>query len=246
MKLTVVGWSGSFPGPDSPASCYLLEHDDSRILLDLGNGALGALQRYADIYDVDAVFLSHLHVDHCIDLCSYYVARKYTRAVRRSASRCSAPAAPRIGWPPPMAFRSSRGCMTSSTSCATIRTPQWSARSPSRPRGWPTRSRPTASRSPRTGDPSCTPGTPGRLRRWWNWPRVRTSRCSKPPGGADNPTDLHLTGAQAADMATRAGAERLMLTHLVAWNDNEKVVAEAAEVYDGELLVGGSGLQVEV
>ncbi|MCB0922659.1 MAG: MBL fold metallo-hydrolase, partial [Actinobacteria bacterium] len=70
MKLTVVGWSGSFPGPDSPASCYLLEHEDARILLDLGNGSLGALQRYADIYAVDAVFLSHLHVDHCIDLCS--------------------------------------------------------------------------------------------------------------------------------------------------------------------------------
>ena len=27
MKLTVVGCSGSFPGPDSPASCYLVEAD---------------------------------------------------------------------------------------------------------------------------------------------------------------------------------------------------------------------------
>ena len=45
MRLTVVGCSGSYPGPDSPASCYLLEaeHDGRtwRILLDLGNGALG-------------------------------------------------------------------------------------------------------------------------------------------------------------------------------------------------------------
>ena len=40
-------------------------------------GSLGALQRYADIYDIDAVLLSHLHVDHCIDLTSYFVARKY-------------------------------------------------------------------------------------------------------------------------------------------------------------------------
>jgi hypothetical protein len=28
MRLTVVGCSGSMPGPDSPASCYLLEADD--------------------------------------------------------------------------------------------------------------------------------------------------------------------------------------------------------------------------
>ncbi len=52
MRLTVVGCSGSYPGPDSPASCYLLESEHEgrtwRILLDLGNGALGALHRYAD------------------------------------------------------------------------------------------------------------------------------------------------------------------------------------------------------
>ena len=51
-KVTVVGCSGSYPGPESPASCYLLEADQDgrtyRILLDLGNGALGQLHRYAD------------------------------------------------------------------------------------------------------------------------------------------------------------------------------------------------------
>jgi ribonuclease BN (tRNA processing enzyme) len=47
-------------------------------------------------------------------------------------------------------------------------------------------------------------------------------------------------------MATRAGVGRLMLTHLVAWNDNDRVRAEAAEVYEGELLVASSGLQVEI
>ncbi|MEE2047390.1 MBL fold metallo-hydrolase, partial [Nocardiopsis tropica] len=25
MRLTIIGSSGSFPGPDSPASCYMLE-----------------------------------------------------------------------------------------------------------------------------------------------------------------------------------------------------------------------------
>ena len=81
MKLTVIGCSGSYPGPESPASCYLLEADHDgrtwRIVLDLGNGALGALHRYADPLTIDAVLLSHLHADHCIDLTSYYVLRKY-------------------------------------------------------------------------------------------------------------------------------------------------------------------------
>src|SRR4051794_14079177 len=82
MRLTVVGCSGSYPGPHSPASCYLVEAPGgegrtTRILLDLGSGALGALQRYADPLEVDAVFLSHLHPDHCMDLCGYHVLRKY-------------------------------------------------------------------------------------------------------------------------------------------------------------------------
>src|ERR1700709_2570196 len=81
MRLTVVGCSGSYPGPESPASCYLLEQEPEgrtwRVLMDLRSGGLGALQRYADPLAVDAVLLSHLHADHCLDLSGYYVLRKY-------------------------------------------------------------------------------------------------------------------------------------------------------------------------
>ncbi|MFJ8044879.1 MBL fold metallo-hydrolase [Kitasatospora sp. NPDC096147] len=77
MKLTVVGCSGSFPSAESPCSSYLVEADGYRVLLDLGNGALGALQKYAGLYEIDAILLSHLHADHCIDLCAYWVARNY-------------------------------------------------------------------------------------------------------------------------------------------------------------------------
>ncbi|HEY4703548.1 MAG TPA: MBL fold metallo-hydrolase, partial [Streptosporangiaceae bacterium] len=77
MRLTIIGCSGSFPGPESPASSYLLEAEGFRLVLDLGNGALGVLQRHADLYDIDAVALSHLHADHCLDMCGYWVARRY-------------------------------------------------------------------------------------------------------------------------------------------------------------------------
>ena len=77
VRLTIIGCSGSFPGPDSPASCYLMEADGFRLLLDLGNGALGPLQRHTGLYDIDAVCLSHLHADHCLDLTAYWVARTY-------------------------------------------------------------------------------------------------------------------------------------------------------------------------
>lgn len=81
MRLTVIGCSGSYPGPDSPASCYLVEEEWEgrtwRILLDLGNGALGELHNHVDPLTIDGVLLSHLHADHFMDLCGYYVLRKY-------------------------------------------------------------------------------------------------------------------------------------------------------------------------
>ena len=82
MILTVVGNAGSFPGPDSPASCYLVSGEDEngrpcRIVLDMGNGALGALQRYVDLHTIDAVMLSHLHPDHCVDVGGLHVAVKW-------------------------------------------------------------------------------------------------------------------------------------------------------------------------
>lgn len=81
MRLTIVGCSGSLAGPGSPASCYLVQAEHGartwNLVLDLGNGALGALQRHLDLRDIDAVVLSHLHADHCLDLCGLYVAQKY-------------------------------------------------------------------------------------------------------------------------------------------------------------------------
>ena len=77
MKLTVLGCSGSVPGPDSPASGYLIEADGYRLVLDLGHGAYGALQRYVSPNEVDAVVISHLHADHCIDLTAYIVGLRY-------------------------------------------------------------------------------------------------------------------------------------------------------------------------
>ncbi|MET0820835.1 MAG: MBL fold metallo-hydrolase, partial [Aeromicrobium sp.] len=81
MKLTVIGCAGSFAGPDSPASCYLVEapHDGGtyRLLIDLGSGAFGPLQRHSTIRDIDAIALSHLHADHCFDMSGFYVVSRY-------------------------------------------------------------------------------------------------------------------------------------------------------------------------
>src|SRR4026209_2708073 len=77
MRLTVLGCAGSFPGPDAACSAYLVEADGFRLMLDFGTGSLSALQRYASLTSVDAILLSHLHLDHMVDACLYVVVRRY-------------------------------------------------------------------------------------------------------------------------------------------------------------------------
>ena len=97
MRLTVIGCTGSFPGPVSPASCYMLTATDFagrtwRIIMDMGNGSLGMLQRHIDLSDIDAILISHLHPDHCIDLSGLHVAVKWDRAAGlRAVFRCTVP-----------------------------------------------------------------------------------------------------------------------------------------------------------
>ncbi|MFV0633161.1 MBL fold metallo-hydrolase [Demequina sp.] len=80
--LTIVGCAGSTAGPDSACSSYLVSHTDTagrtwRLVLDLGSGAIGPLQRYCEPVGLDAVLVSHGHPDHCADLGALDVLRRY-------------------------------------------------------------------------------------------------------------------------------------------------------------------------
>lgn len=68
LKLTVIGYWGGFPAPESATSSYLLEKDDFTLLIDCGSGALSRLQQYKNILNLDAVILSHYHQDHIADI----------------------------------------------------------------------------------------------------------------------------------------------------------------------------------
>lgn len=68
MWLTVLGGSGGIPAEGVPCSGYLIEHDGFRLLVDPGYGSAVALLRHCRAVDVDAVFVTHGHPDHCADL----------------------------------------------------------------------------------------------------------------------------------------------------------------------------------
>lgn len=251
MRLTVIGCSGSFPGPDSPASCYLVEHDGTRLVLDLGNGALGPLARHADLRTIDAVALTHLHADHCIDLTTYYVARKYHPD----------------GAPPALPVHGPKG--TGRRVADAYRT---SPRDPLEALGQvfqfndltpePIRVGPFVITVARVEHP--VPAFAFRVEAdgralVYSGDTGPTDALVELARGADlalfeasnlsdvvNPPKLHLTARQAAEHARAAGVPRLLLTHLVSWNDPERSLAEGREAFDGEVALAIPGMVVQL
>ncbi|GAC1408247.1 MAG: MBL fold metallo-hydrolase [Candidatus Velthaea sp.] len=82
MRVTVVGSSSSVPRPQRACSSYLVQDDETSIVLDLGTGAFSNLRQYVDYDRLDAVVISHMHADHFIDLIPLRYALRYG-ALRR-------------------------------------------------------------------------------------------------------------------------------------------------------------------
>ena len=246
MRLTVVGCSGSYPGPKSPASCYLLEADDEsrpwRILVDLGSGALGALQQYVDPLSIDAVFLSHLHADHCLDLCGYYVMRRYhpdghqpripvygpVGTADRMARAYDLP--PQPGMHEEFDFRQYAGPVEFGPFTVTPipvehPVPAFGLRVSA---GGVTLGY-SGDTGPCDGLVAVAEGVDLLL--------AEASFQSR----ADNPTKLHLTGAECGEAATSGRSKRLVLTHVPPWYDPQDALREARTTYDGDIDLAHAG-----
>jgi ribonuclease BN (tRNA processing enzyme) len=64
----VLGGCGAWPTADQACSGYLVEHAGFRLVLDPGYATLPQLLKHAAAEQVDAVLISHGHPDHCVDL----------------------------------------------------------------------------------------------------------------------------------------------------------------------------------
>ncbi len=248
MKLTVLGCAGTFPGPSSPCSAYLVEQDGFHLVVDLGSGALGALQRHIDLLDVDAVYVSHLHADHCIDLVAYSYARRYHPG----------------GLPPRLPVHGPAG--TAERICAAFETPpvdglldvfDFHEEPAGRRQIGPFTVRSAVVNHPvechglrieAGGRSLAYSGDTGESAALVDLATdVDLLLCEATwTDSPDNPPGIHLSGTQAGEHATRARAKRLLLTHLVAWVDPQDVLAEARSTYAGELELAACGVSYEV
>ena len=252
MRLTVVGCSGSVSGPDSPASSYLVTADGAPpLVIDLGGGALGALQRYIDPSAV-TVLLSHLHADHCLDVAGLLVWRRYhpEPVVGRT-----------IMYGP---VETARRMAAASSTCAAdvedisdvVDLTEWTSGQAvdfgaltvlpqlvdHPPESFGLRLTDQSGMTlVYTGDTGpCTEVE--QLAAGADVLLAEASWTDAP----DRPVGVHLSGTQAGRLATTARVGRLLLTHIPPWTSKDDVLAEARAEFSGPVHAVSTGEQFDI
>lgn len=242
MRVHVVGSSGTFPAYGRPASGYVIEHAGTRVLCDVGFGVFMSLPVDSDL--IDAVVISHQHPDHCADLFAAYHAWNY-----RPEPRTHVPLyAPSAVWdrivdflekePEPFQF-----------------IPVWTADSvvvggievtfvasdhsvPTVGSRWEA--------SNRTLFYTADTGPAG------DWMSLATdvdmmlAEASYQGRSEDKGYPHHLTAGEAGEIARRAGASQLALTHIPPYLDPSQSIAEAESTFGRPVRLATSGTSFDV
>jgi ribonuclease BN (tRNA processing enzyme) len=218
--------------------------------VDLGSGTLANLQRHLGPLDVGAVVVSHRHPDHLVDLFPYLYARVYGSDE------------PPVGTPlfgPPDLFDRIRNLLSGAGADEMGTSFRLSETVP----GERFEAGPFRVSTARMAHPVATLGLrveaggavlaytadSGPTDAILNLAAdadLLLSEASWQDDGAAHPPDLHLTAREAGEHAQRAGAKRLVLTHIKPTLDRDRSRSETASAYEGEILVAREGMVLEV
>lgn len=271
MKLTVLGKSPAWQDTGGACSGYLVREGQTVVLLDCGNGVFGKLRERVDYAKVDAIFISHLHADHFLDLIPYAFALTFSTANgeveqfltplpdSHQQARPPAHARPAL-WGPPGAREKLRGlCELWGMPSLVEDAFEFTEYDPAD--------------EIEVGSLSFTfRAVPHFIDTWaievkdGNGRRITYGADCRPndalvefAAGADlliaestvpepepNGDRGHLTPAEAGDHANRAGVRQLLLTHISDELDSDWATREAASQFDGPVQVAFEGLEYEV
>lgn len=245
LQLTVLGCSGTHPGPDRMCSSYMVEADGYRLLLDCGNGSLSNLQRRWDVGAIDAIIISHLHPDHFADLYGLYYALRFHRDGPRSVPVY----APAGAWEFAAQLLDSADTFAETCRFETAKAGDVLDLGPLRVTLFAS-NHPVETLTSRvegggrviayTGDSAPTEN----LQHAGRDADLLIADATWLERQRPLPLDVHMTGHEAGRTAAEANARRLMVTHVFPSNDPADVAAEAGRSYDGDIVTARDLMEV--
>jgi ribonuclease BN (tRNA processing enzyme) len=248
VELTVLGTSGAYPGPGRAASGYLLRHDGYSVALDMGTGALSNLQLHMPHEKLDAVVISHEHIDHCVDLYPLWMARYFhpepleplpvvsPKGVFGRVARLQEQADDAEDMRRRFDIREVEPGEAFELGPFRISTrlmPHWVP-------NMGMRFEANGTVVAYTGDT----GPTDQIEEIGRDANLLVTEASWLDGQDTRP--YHITARQAGKYAARAGSQRLMLSHFWPTNDREPYREQAADEYEGDLVLADEGMTVEV
>lgn len=253
MNVTVLGGSAASPNAGMGCAGFLVEEGATRIVLDLGPGTLPELRRHADFRTLDGVIISHMHVDHVLDLLALRHALAYN-PIR--------PPRPTPVWLPPggMAMLAAAtapfdACDEPGTFAATLDLAEYDPGEPLRIGPLTVTFAPAVHYIPawamRVHAPSGDLGYSGdtgpaaNLAPFFHGVHLliteATLQAANPAAAAERGS---LTAFEAAELARDAQAQSLLLTHI--WEEHGFAAQEAAaaSVFAGKISLARPGLNL--
>jgi ribonuclease BN (tRNA processing enzyme) len=250
MEITVVGSGTVVPRLNRRQSCVVVEMSGETLVFDLGSGAMrGMLHAGLDPFAVDRIFFTHFHPDHTVDVVPLLFSIKYGAEEERTRPLCLTGPEPfrsfwdsltdvwgefMVGDYPTRVSELPHDC-TSPLDLPGCRL-SWSP-AQHRPESIAYRLETEDGGFAYTGDTEYSELVVDLAR----GARTLLVECSFPD---DSPVPGHLTPSSAARIASEAGVERVVLTHIYPTADELDLAAEVGRGYDGEVLVARDGFRL--
>jgi ribonuclease BN (tRNA processing enzyme) len=247
-ELIVCGSAGSFQGVARACSGYLLREGTNVVLLDVGSGSLANIQRWVPLSALQDIFVSHGHHDHVGDIVglmqytSFGAHRPDVVRVFANTSTCEVVHQLRRSFAEQdVVVRTTTVSAEQSFGLGGFKAEAFEA--------W--HSRPSLAvritdqaghRLAYTGDSALC----DELVRCATDADLLVSEASWLSGSGDYPEGVHMTARDAGELARRAGVRRLLITHVWPAFDPYAAAAEAAEVFDGPILVAEDNMVITV
>lgn len=255
-RLTVLGGSAAGIGTGQGCSGYLVQTEYTNLVMDLGPGTAIELRKHADFRTLDAIVISHLHLDHVLDLFALRFALAYNPVrpqkpvplllppgglafMERAAALWKTPGDgddyfssvyDMAEYDPSATIEIGDFTLTFAPTAHVI--PCWAIRVHSK----------DGSDDLFYGADS---GIDGDLDGFAQGAAVVIAEAAAPPDtDVEKIRQLHYTPQQAAMLAERAGARNLVLTHIWEEHDPTQQAAAAREYFTGRMTIAVPGVTV--